>query len=87
MLAQAQINLWVLTGDKLETAINIGYDQSNCRYIQCIFFYYACLDISYRYACRLLRQGMRLITVTLDTPDIAELERRKDRDAVALVSF
>ena len=25
MLKQAQIKFWILTGDKLETAINIGY--------------------------------------------------------------
>lgn len=25
-LAQAGIKIWVLTGDKMETAINIGYD-------------------------------------------------------------
>ena len=33
-LAQAGIKLWVLTGDKMETAINIGYRRKFwCRYI------------------------------------------------------
>ncbi|XP_006654889.1 phospholipid-transporting ATPase 10-like [Oryza brachyantha] len=39
-LAQAGIKIWVLTGDKMETAINIGY------------------------ACSLLRQGMKQISIT-----------------------
>lgn len=28
-LAQAGIKLWVLTGDKMETAINIGYHETS----------------------------------------------------------
>ncbi|KAK4798453.1 hypothetical protein SAY86_030779 [Trapa natans] len=44
-LEEAGIKIWVLTGDKMETAVNIGY------------------------ACKLLRQGMRLIIITLDSPD------------------
>ncbi|KAG9152886.1 hypothetical protein Leryth_012506 [Lithospermum erythrorhizon] len=50
-LAQAGIRIWVLTGDKMETAINIGY------------------------SCSLLRQGMQQITITLDIPEIKELEK------------
>ncbi|KAF8037557.1 hypothetical protein BT93_B0439 [Corymbia citriodora subsp. variegata] len=58
-LAQAQIRVWMLTGDKLETAVNIGY------------------------ACRLLRQGMKEIVITLDSPDIKQLEKQGDEEALA----
>ncbi|GFQ01375.1 putative phospholipid-transporting ATPase 8 [Phtheirospermum japonicum] len=61
-LAQAGIKLWVLTGDKMETAINIGY------------------------ACSLLRQGMRQITITVDTPEIVALEKMDEKDAIAKVT-
>eukprot|EP00252_Welwitschia_mirabilis_P021857 TRINITY_DN5723_c0_g3_i2.p1 TRINITY_DN5723_c0_g3~~TRINITY_DN5723_c0_g3_i2.p1 ORF type:complete len:905 (+),score=144.08 TRINITY_DN5723_c0_g3_i2:375-2717(+) len=57
-LAQAGIRMWVLTGDKLETAINIGF------------------------ACSLLRQGMRQIVISLDTPEIETLEARGDKEAL-----
>ncbi|KZV18641.1 phospholipid-transporting ATPase 9-like [Dorcoceras hygrometricum] len=58
-LAQGGIKIWVLTGDKMETAINIGY------------------------ACRLLRQGMKQITITLETPEISALEKIGEKDAIA----
>jgi P-type E1-E2 ATPase len=29
-LAKAGIKLWVLTGDKMETAVNIGYTNDTC---------------------------------------------------------
>ncbi|KAF3976416.1 hypothetical protein CMV_000388 [Castanea mollissima] len=58
-LAQAGIGLWVLTGDKMETAINIGY------------------------ACSLLREDMKQIVITLDSPDIAASENQGDREAKA----
>ncbi|XP_051144510.1 putative phospholipid-transporting ATPase 9 [Andrographis paniculata] len=61
-LAQAGIKIWVLTGDKMETAINIGY------------------------ACSLLRQGMKQITITLDTPEIVGLEKIGEKDAIAKAS-
>lgn len=61
-LANAGIKIWVLTGDKMETAINIGY------------------------ACSLLRQGMKQIVITLDSPDILDMEKRGNKDAVAKVS-
>ncbi|XP_073136105.1 putative phospholipid-transporting ATPase 9 [Henckelia pumila] len=60
-LAQAGIKIWVLTGDKMETAINIGY------------------------ACSLLRQGMKQITITLETPEITALEKIGEKDAIAKV--
>ncbi|XP_059451460.1 probable phospholipid-transporting ATPase 8 [Corylus avellana] len=62
-LAQAGIKIWVLTGDKMETAVNIGY------------------------ACSLLRQGMKQIVITLDSPDIDALEKQGDKDAIAQASF
>ncbi|KAF8037556.1 hypothetical protein BT93_B0438 [Corymbia citriodora subsp. variegata] len=57
-LAQAQIRIWMLTGDKLETAVNIGY------------------------ACGLLRQGMKEIVITLDSPDIKVLEEQGDEEVL-----
>ncbi|KAK6157723.1 hypothetical protein DH2020_011971 [Rehmannia glutinosa] len=62
-LAQAGIKIWVLTGDKMETAINIGY------------------------ACSLLRQGMKQITITLDNQEIKALEKEGEKDAIAKVVF
>lgn len=61
-LAQAGIKIWVLTGDKMETAINIGY------------------------ACSLLRQGMKQITITLETADIIALEKGGDKASIAKAS-
>uniref|UniRef100_A0A5B6Z7T4 Phospholipid-transporting ATPase n=1 Tax=Davidia involucrata TaxID=16924 RepID=A0A5B6Z7T4_DAVIN len=58
-LAKAGIKIWVLTGDKMETAVNIGY------------------------ACGLLRQGMKQIVITLDSPDINALEKQGDKEAIA----
>ena len=48
-LRRASIKTWVLTGDKVETAINIGY------------------------SCRLLVEGMSLITI--DAEDVEEIEQ------------
>ncbi|KAH6797898.1 ATPase E1-E2 type family protein / haloacid dehalogenase-like hydrolase family protein [Perilla frutescens var. hirtella] len=61
-LAQAGIKLWVLTGDKMETAINIGY------------------------ACSLLRQGMKQITITLESPEIKALEKNGEKDEITKAS-
>ncbi|CAM8894152.1 unnamed protein product [Rhodiola kirilowii] len=61
-LAQAGIKIWVLTGDKMETAVNIGY------------------------ACSLLREGMRQIVITLDSPDIVMLQKQGDKEAVTKAS-
>ncbi|GER31913.1 ATPase E1-E2 type family protein / haloaciddehalogenase-like hydrolase family protein [Striga asiatica] len=61
-LAQAGIKIWVLTGDKMETAINIGY------------------------ACSLLRQGMKQITISLDNQEINALEKDGDKNAIAKAS-
>uniref|UniRef100_A0A803QJ41 Phospholipid-transporting ATPase n=1 Tax=Cannabis sativa TaxID=3483 RepID=A0A803QJ41_CANSA len=59
----AGIKIWVLTGDKMETAINIGY------------------------ACSLLRQDMKQIVITLDSPDIIAIEKQGDKEAVAEASM
>ncbi|XP_008787943.2 putative phospholipid-transporting ATPase 9 [Phoenix dactylifera] len=61
-LAQAGIKIWVLTGDKMETAVNIGF------------------------ACSLLRQGMKQIIITLETPELKELEKAGNKDAIAKAS-
>ncbi|CAN0904288.1 Probable phospholipid-transporting ATPase 8 [Linum grandiflorum] len=62
-LSQAGINIWVITGDKMETAINIGY------------------------ACSLLRQGMKQITISLDLPEIEALEKQGDKDVASKASL
>ncbi|EXC20294.1 Putative phospholipid-transporting ATPase 8 [Morus notabilis] len=62
-LSQAGIKIWVLTGDKMETAINIGY------------------------ACSLLRQDMKQIVITLDSPDIIATEKQGDKEAAAKASL
>ncbi|KAJ9708058.1 hypothetical protein PVL29_000224 [Vitis rotundifolia] len=61
-LAQAGIKIWVLTGDKMETAINIGF------------------------ACSLLRQGMKQIIISLETPDIKALEKVGDKAVITKAS-
>ncbi|KAM0986971.1 hypothetical protein ACFXTH_011173 [Malus domestica] len=61
-LAQAGIKIWVLTGDKMETAINIGF------------------------ACSLLRQGMKQIVITLESPEIKALEKAGEKEAIAKAS-
>ncbi|OIT29881.1 PREDICTED: putative phospholipid-transporting ATPase 9 [Nicotiana attenuata] len=61
-LAQAGIKIWVLTGDKMETAINIGY------------------------ACSLLRQGMKQIIITLESPEIITIEKTGEKNAIAKAS-
>ncbi|KAG7647547.1 putative P-type phospholipid transporter [Arabidopsis thaliana] len=58
-LAQAGIKIWVLTGDKMETAINIGF------------------------ACSLLRRDMKQIIINLETPEIQQLEKSGEKDAIA----
>lgn len=55
-LANAGIKIWVITGDKMETAINIGY------------------------ACGLLREDMKQIVITLDYPEISDIEKRGDKN-------
>lgn len=39
----------------------------------------------FRYACSLLRQDMKEITITLDSPDIDALEKQGDKEAIAKV--
>ncbi|CAN8259431.1 unnamed protein product [Cochlearia groenlandica] len=58
-LAQAGLKIWVLTGDKMETAINIGY------------------------ACSLLRQGMKRISISFRN----EEEPSQDPEAAARESI
>ena len=87
-LAQAGIRLWVLTGDKMETAVNIGYSRKFGAGIIYIIFledsYFNYFNFS-RYACKLLTEDMKQIVITLDSPDIAALEKRKDEEAIAKV--
>jgi phospholipid-translocating ATPase len=84
-LAQAGLKIWVLTGDKMETAINIGY--AYCKLFDLItlsafsilnlkllktaslndfddFFFLWC-----RFACSLLRQGMKQICISTANSD------------------
>lgn len=41
----------------------------------------------FRFACSLLRQGMKQIIVKLETPDIKALERAGDKDAITKVNL
>lgn len=43
-------------------------------------------SIFYRYACSLLRQDMKKIVITLDSPDILSLEKQGDKEALAKVT-
>ncbi|XP_009402930.2 probable phospholipid-transporting ATPase 7 isoform X1 [Musa acuminata AAA Group] len=52
-LAQAGLKIWVLTGDKIETAINIGF------------------------ACSLLRQGMKQISLSITNIDLLTHDANK----------
>ncbi|XP_076891933.1 putative phospholipid-transporting ATPase 9 [Bidens hawaiensis] len=61
-LAQAGIKIWVLTGDKMETAINIGF------------------------SCSLLREGMKQITIILESPEIIAAEKAGDEHLITKVS-
>ncbi|KAL2505179.1 putative phospholipid-transporting ATPase 8 [Abeliophyllum distichum] len=61
-LAYAGIRIWVITGDKMDTSINIGY------------------------ACSLLREDMKQIVITLDSPEINDLEKQGDKEAIAKAS-
>eukprot|EP00250_Pteridium_aquilinum_P010204 c19213_g1_i1 orf=370-3075(+) len=61
-LALAGLKIWVLTGDKLETAINIGF------------------------ACSLLRQDMKQIIISLDTPSVKSAEELNDKVALMKAS-
>jgi phospholipid-translocating ATPase len=89
-LAQAGIKIWVLTGDKMETAINIGYVISfgsfNTYRILRNIYELNIYDTFHRYACSLLRQGMKQITITLETSDIIALEKGSDKAATAKAS-
>lgn len=38
-----------------------------------------------RYACSLLREGMKKILITLDSSDIEALEKQGDKEAIAKV--
>jgi magnesium-transporting ATPase (P-type) len=42
-LAQSGVKIWVLTGDKMETAINIGYVLYACIEIGTFFFLNCCM--------------------------------------------
>lgn len=80
-LAQAGLKIWVLTGDKMETAINIGSVFSPNRNL----FYDTGIEILasrilglkvlfhfYRFACSLLRQGMKQICITANADSFAQ---------------
>ncbi|KAL6529257.1 putative phospholipid-transporting ATPase 9 [Orobanche gracilis] len=91
-LAQAGIKIWVLTGDKMETAINIGYiplfdfvvDSFETDEYRQIFLTVG--NRICRYASSLLRQGMKQIIITLDNPEIEALEKDGEKNAIAKAS-
>ncbi|KAI7728911.1 hypothetical protein M8C21_028184, partial [Ambrosia artemisiifolia] len=67
-LAQAGIKIWVLSGDKMETTINID---------QVLSSLLACFDILF-----LLRQAMKQIIITLESPKIIAAEKGGDSHSV-----
>jgi hypothetical protein len=73
----------------METAINIGYVISfgsfNTYRILRNIHELNIYDTFHRYACSLLRQGMKQITITLETADIIALEKGSDKAATAKV--
>src|ERR1044072_3307725 len=85
-LAQAGLKIWVLTGDKMETAINIGFVP--CKLFNLIIVFHLCSKLEFkllksaslnefdevfvswsRFACSLLRQGMKQICITTMNSD------------------
>jgi hypothetical protein len=78
----------------METAVNIGY----CKkfgienFVLEKYIYVNFLEVTFchyfncpRYTCSLLRQDMKKIVITLDSPDIDALEKQGDKDAIAQV--
>lgn len=45
------------------------------------------IGIPNRYACSLLRQGMKQIVITLDSQDIDVLRKQGDKEAIAKVQY
>lgn len=86
-LAQAGIKIWVLTGDKMETAINIGYAHESEVMVLSQKLQVVTIVIPNRYACSLLRQGMKQIVITLDSQDIDVLRTQGDKEAIAKVQY
>lgn len=90
-LAQAGIKIWVLTGDKMETAINIGYAYASVpfllRLLSCVCLYasHSYFGIPCSFASSLLRQGMIQIIITLESPEILQLEKDGDKEAILKV--
>jgi phospholipid-translocating ATPase len=72
-LAQAGIKIWILTGDKLETDVNIGLAPYVVTYLRiemsplkfkCLMYIWLVSS----YACNLLRKDMAEIYIILDNP-------------------
>lgn len=82
MLARAGIKIWVLTGDKMETAINIAYgksdilDNSVCFLRVLQFLTVQVLLSLYIAACNLINNSMKQFIVSSDTDEIREVEDR-----------
>lgn len=93
-LAQAGVRIWVLTGDKMETAINIGYSDGAFDGSIYVSLYdsfknsFSCITNFDRcsYACSLLRQGMKQIVISLDSPEIISEDKRGDNESIAKVN-
>lgn len=99
-LAQAGIKIWVLTGDKMETAINIGYQFLGItlkyylllRFLHTVFlqsfplYEPFCMYFFDSFSCSLLRQDMKQIIINLETPEIHLLEKTGEKDAIVKVN-
>ena len=74
----------------METAINIGY---GCLDNEVSFFMFVTNYFTHprlgicSFACSLLRQGMKQIIITLETPEIQALERTGEKDMITKVNL
>lgn len=74
----------------METAINIGYGFLENK----VYFFILLTKILLTqrlgicsFACSLLRQGMKQIIITLETPEIQALERTGEKDMITKVNL
>lgn len=81
-LSRAGIKIWVLTGDKMETAINIAYGRVYLKQLfplRSYFFFFhfnMCSLILLSTACNLINNDMKQFIISSETDAIREAEER-----------
>lgn len=80
-LSRAGIKIWVLTGDKMETAINIAYGKCWKLFLLPLLFpssilNFMLLDSSNVSACNLINNDMKQFIISSETDAIREAEER-----------